>query len=69
MELKMFIQDQLIDAIPINPMKLGSPAYLYKLQMELEDRNENIIDLTNREPEFFLDHVPSLVNREPYVRN
>ena len=63
MELKMFIQDKLIDSIPINPFRLSTPAYLFRLQQELEDRNENIIDLTNQEPEFFLDHVPSGMNR------
>lgn len=59
MDLKMFLNAQLIDTIPVNPEQLSVPSYIYRLQMVLEERNEEILDLTRYQPQFFIDQVPS----------
>jgi hypothetical protein len=59
MELKMFIRNKMIDSIGINPTELGIPSYLYKLQLRLEERNEEILEMSEEEPEFFMEGIPS----------
>jgi len=63
MDLKMFIKGELIDMKRINFLKLNSPGYIQSLRMQMEDDNEEIIDLSNEEPQFFIDNVPSSMNR------
>jgi hypothetical protein len=62
MELKMFIGKELIDTIRINPAKWNSPGYIDTLKMDMKEENEDIIDLSNDEPEFFIENVPSSMN-------
>jgi hypothetical protein len=62
MQLKMFIGGIQVDATEINSLKLGSPGYIHSLRMDMEEKNEDIIDLSNEEPEFFIDTVPSSMN-------
>lgn len=63
MDLKMFIKGQLIDTRVINILKLNSfPGYIHSLKMDMEDEHEDVIDLSNEEPQFFIDHVPSSMN-------
>jgi hypothetical protein len=65
----MFIKGQLIDSKIINVRLLSSPAYIYGLKMELEEEHEEIIDLSNEEPEFYIDHIPSSMNRKRFFEN
>lgn len=60
----MFIKGQLIDSKIINERLLSSPAYIYRLQMELEEEHGEIIDLSNEDPEFYIYHIPSSMNRQ-----
>lgn len=62
MQLKMFIAGKLVDATEINAMKLHIPGYIHSLRMEMEETNEDIIDLSHEEPEFFIETVPSSMN-------
>jgi hypothetical protein len=62
MDLKMFLNGQLIDTKAIAILRLNSPGYIHLLKMEMEESNEDIIDLSNEEPQFFIDHVPSSMN-------
>ena len=59
----MFIKGELIDTRTINILKLNSSAsYIHSLKMEMEESNEDVIDLSNEEPQFFIDRVPSSMN-------
>ena len=62
MELKMFLGEELVDSRRINALKLNTPGYIGLLRIEMEEENESIIDLSNEEPQFFLDNVPSQMN-------
>lgn len=62
MELKMFIGENLIDVAEINLYKINTPGYINSLKMQLEEDNEEIIDLSEEQPQFFIDHVPSVMN-------
>jgi len=69
-ELKMFIGDKLIDVAEINLYKLNSPGYINSLKIQLEEDNEEILDLSEEQPKFFIDHVPSLMNnRKHFLKN
>jgi hypothetical protein len=61
-DLKMFIGNRLVDEIKITLAQFNKPGYIQNLKMEMEERNEDIIDLSNEEPEFFIDAVPSVMN-------
>jgi hypothetical protein len=63
MDLKMFIGNDLIDFIKISTAQFNKPGYIQFLKMEMEDKHEDIIDLSNEEPQFFIDAVPSSMNR------
>jgi hypothetical protein len=67
MELKMFIGDKLIDVIAINATKLNLPGYVHSLRMDMEEKNEAIIDLSEEEPKFFIDKVPSAMNKNRFL--
>lgn len=60
----MFLNNQLVDTIRVNTLKLHVPGYIESLKMEMEDKNEDIIDLTNEEPQFFIENVPSAMNAD-----
>ena len=62
MELKMFIGDHCIDTIPINFSKLSLPGYIQYLKNELEEKNKDILDLSEEDPKFFIDTIPSGMN-------
>lgn len=62
MDLKMFLGNELIDEMKISAARLNSPGYIQSMKMEMEERNEDIIDLSNEKPEFFIDRVPSSMN-------
>lgn len=62
MQLKMFIGGELTGMAEINEQKFHLPGYIQSLRMELEELNEDIIDLSNEEPEFFIEPVPSAMN-------
>jgi hypothetical protein len=63
MDLKMLIGNTLIDTININEAQLAKPGCVEFLKMEMEEKNEEIIDLSNEEPQFYIDAVPSSMNR------
>ena len=58
----MFLGEELVDSRRINALKLNTPGYISFLRIEMEEENESIIDLSNEEPQFFLDNVPSQMN-------
>jgi hypothetical protein len=62
MDLKMFISDVLIDTIEINAAQFNKPGYVDFLKMEMQEKNEDIIALSNEQPHFFIDAVPSSMN-------
>jgi hypothetical protein len=63
MDLKMFIGPQLIDVININQYQFDKPGYIQFLKTEMEEKNADIIDLRKEKPDFFIDNVPSSMNK------
>ena len=64
MHLNMYINDVLIDSIEINISLLNK---LNLLKQQLEEKHLDIIDLSNDEPEYYIDGLPSRVNL-PYIK-
>jgi hypothetical protein len=58
MHLHMYINDVLIDSVEINASLLNK---LNLLKQQLEEKHNDIIDLSNDEPEFYIDGLPSRV--------
>ncbi|HWJ91923.1 MAG TPA: hypothetical protein VNR87_12470 [Flavisolibacter sp.] len=61
MQLIMYINGIPIDSVRVD-VTHPAPGYVNLLKAGLEEKNEEIIDLTNQEPEFFIDTVPSRMN-------
>src|SRR5436305_15066602 len=59
MHLNMYINDVLIDSVEINVSLLNK---LNLLKQQLEEKHLDIIDLSNDEPEYYIDGLPSRVN-------
>lgn len=55
----MSINGIVIDSRPLPLLKTCSEPYLQGLRKEMEEANEDIIDLSRKKPEFFIDEVPS----------
>jgi hypothetical protein len=62
MELKMFIGENLVDSLPVSRTQLVIPGFIRTLKNELEERNAEIIDLTEETPCFFIDTIPSRIH-------
>jgi hypothetical protein len=62
MDLKMYLKNELIDSVKINSTQLNKPGYIGFLKSEMEEKNEDIIDLSNEEPQFFIETIPSSMN-------
>ncbi|HEY0580188.1 MAG TPA: hypothetical protein VGC75_05725 [Candidatus Nitrosocosmicus sp.] len=60
----MYINEVLIDSVEINISLLNK---LNLLKQQLEEKHIDIIDLSNDEPEFYIDGLPSRVNM-PYIK-
>jgi hypothetical protein len=60
----MFLHGVLVDAIPVNANRWNNPGYINHLKTELEDINEELLDLSKELPQFFIDEVPSRVNKD-----
>lgn len=62
MELKMFLGGQLVDSVKFHAHQLNQPGHIEALKMEMEEKNEDILDLSEEKPQFFIETVPSLMN-------
>jgi hypothetical protein len=62
MKLKMFIAGVLVDSASVNILQLKNEDYILRLKSRMEDENADIIDLTDEEPSFYIDEVPSRMN-------
>jgi hypothetical protein len=69
MELQMFIGQHLVDSLPLNLSQMNNPGYIHCLKNELEEKNEDIIDLSVEKPVFFIDSIPSRLNKETFPGN
>jgi hypothetical protein len=61
-EIQMFIGQELIDSLPVNAHQMNHAGYIHSLKAKLEEKNEDIIDLSGDEPVFFIDAIPSRFN-------
>jgi len=62
MYLKMYIGKELIENIPILTKDQYLNGHLQQLKQELEEKHEDIIDLSRQEPEYVIDGIPSRMN-------
>ena len=62
MQLIMYIGDRQVDSIPVSINELQTTGYVEMLKGRLEEKNEDILDLTTQEPRFFIDTLPSRMN-------
>jgi len=62
MKLDMFLDNKLIDSMVINIARFNEPGYMNGLRLEMEEKHEDVLDLSNEEPQFFIDSVPSSMN-------
>ena len=58
----MFLDNKLIDSMVINIARFNEPGYMNGLRLEMEEKHEDVLDLSNEEPQFFIDSVPSSMN-------
>ena len=63
MELKMELDQKLIDSVSISFEKILIPGYLENIKMELEDKHAVLIKEAKTPPIFYVDHVPSSMNK------
>jgi len=63
MELKMELDQKLIDCVSISFEKILIPGYLENIKMELEDKHAGLIKEATTPPIFYVDHVPSSMNK------
>lgn len=68
MDLKMFLGNRLIDAVKVHAHQLNKPGFIQGLKIEMEERNEDILDLSKEEPIFVIDTVPSSMNSKEFQR-
>ena len=63
MKLNMVIGNKVIDSINISPAKLSNREYIAGLRNQLEERNRDSIEKQIYQPVFFIDGVPSKLNK------
>lgn len=59
MELNMYLDDKLIDAIPVQLEQICIPGFLEGLKKQLEEKHQDLLASTSAKAVFFVDHVPS----------
>lgn len=59
MELQMFLNGKLVDAVIINASHL---RVLHALQQKMEDKHSDMLDLSNEEPQFYIEGISSKMN-------
>src|SRR5688572_3673745 len=64
MKLKMVIGNKVIDSVTVTSSKLNNREYIAGLRHLLEERNKTILEKQVYEPIFFIDGVPSKMNRK-----
>jgi hypothetical protein len=62
MELIMYVGGIPVDSILVDVNQIHSKSYINLLKLDLEGKNEDIIDLSNQEPQFFMNTIPSRMN-------
>jgi hypothetical protein len=63
MKLKMVIGNKLVDSIEVPASKLKNREYIAGLRTVLEERNKTAIEKQVYQPVFFIDNVPSAMNK------
>jgi len=48
---------------------LNLPGYINSLKEKLKDDREELLDLTEQKPQFFIDQVPLTLNGSCYLKN
>jgi hypothetical protein len=62
MDLKMLIENKLIDSMPVSFKKLGEPGYLEGLKKMLEEKHSALLQSATSKAVYYVDTVPSSMN-------
>ena len=62
MELKMFLGNDYIDALPIDFTRVSVPGYLGALKRHLANKYAELILSSGAKPEFFVDNTIRVMN-------
>jgi hypothetical protein len=54
MELKMYLNNQLIDYMPLNLMEITLPGYVGRIKRKLENKHAQLIKSSAEIPEYFV---------------
>jgi len=63
MELQMFLNGKLVDSVTINASHLRA---LRAVQQKMEDKHSEILDLSNEDPQFYIEGIASKMNPVPF---
>jgi hypothetical protein len=69
MYLKMYINKNLVENIPLAKTQVELPGYIQGLRLLLEEKHETIIKKSKEKPEFFIDGLESRMNLSTYLLN
>ena len=64
MKLGMYLDKMLIDSVQVDQKKIGIAGYIESIVEELKQKHESLITSNNQSPQFFLEDVPSSMNRK-----
>jgi hypothetical protein len=62
MKLKMYIGDQLVASVPLQPGKIKKPGFIQDLVNNLKEQHQHEIKNHPKKVVFFIDNVPSSMN-------
>lgn len=61
----MYLQNDLIEAVPLNSSEISIPGYLGKIKRGLKEKYSNLIMEANAAPEFLLVHSSPAEDDQP----
>ncbi len=63
MELKMYINNNLVDSLPVSIKQAFNTRFLEHIKHDLEKKHKNLIEQKSK-PLYFIGHLPSIMERE-----
>lgn len=56
MQLMMYLQNDLVEAVPLESTEIAVPGYLGKIKRELKEKHKALLQNTPEQPEFLVVH-------------
>ncbi|GAC1418526.1 MAG: hypothetical protein NVS1B13_15650 [Flavisolibacter sp.] len=63
MELKMYINNNLVDSLPVSIKQAFNTRFLEHIKHDLEEKHKNLIEQKSK-PLYFIGHLPSIMERK-----